>query len=252
MKRMDALKQEYSRILQGLRIDRFNLAEDKYSGVFLPEPFEEYWSSKVKVILVGRETAGWNTDTTEPQNTIKRAAGLSGAAVSQVIEKSLQRYRKHLRFDGDKVIKTSRSRFKQYYFRLARELGLDPRALIYANLFAWDYNKKSPRKRPASEFDEIVTISQQLLAAQIRQLKPDYIVFAAGVKGVDGVIRGLFEEHFGGYQTATDKLIPGKLWEFNAANATCFRIAHPRAGYGHQEYKTEVINRIKADAASRV
>lgn len=248
---MDALKQEYSRILQGLQIDRFNLVEDKYSGVFLPEPFEEYWASKVKVMLVGRETAGWNTK--NHKNTIGRAAGLvDGCSLAEVLVEASERYRDHLRLNGDKVIKTSRSRFMQYYFRVARELDLDPRALIYANLFAWDYDKRSPKGRPTSEFNEIVTISQQLLAAQIRQLKPDYIVFAAGVKGVDGVIRGLFEDHFGGYQTAKDKLIPGKLWEFNAANATCFRIAHPRAGYGHQEYKTEVINRIKADAASRV
>lgn len=45
---MDALKQEYMRILQGLRIDKFNLDEDEYSGVFLPAPFDEYWTAKTK------------------------------------------------------------------------------------------------------------------------------------------------------------------------------------------------------------
>ncbi|WVM88585.1 hypothetical protein UMZ34_21205 [Halopseudomonas pachastrellae] len=140
---MDALKQEYARILQGLQIDRFNLDEDKYSGVFLPAPFDEYWTAKTKVMLVGRETAGWNTDNNK--NTIKRAAGLGGVSVSEVVNESFRRYRKHFELKGDKVVDTSRSRFMQYYFRLARELGLDPRALIYANLFAWDYDKKSPK-----------------------------------------------------------------------------------------------------------
>jgi hypothetical protein len=171
---MDALKQEYVRILQGLQIDRFNLAEDKYSGVFLPDPFEEYWAAETKVMLIGRETAGWNTD--NDKNTIKRAAGLGSVTVAQVVDESFGRYRTHFKLKGNKVVDTSRSRFMQYYFRLARELGLDPRAMIYANLFAWDYDKKSPRNRPASEFNEIASTSQQLLAAQIRRFKPHFIV----------------------------------------------------------------------------
>ena len=248
---MDALKQEYARILQGLQIDRFNLDQDKYSGVFLPDPFDEYWTAKTKVMLVGRETAGWNTDTKPPKNTIKRAAGLGGVSVSEVVDESLGRYKSHFKLKGNKVVDTSRSRFMQYYFRLARELGLDPRAMIYANLFAWDYDKKSPRNRPASEFSEIASTSQQLLAAQIRRFKPDFIVFASSIKGADGLIRSLFNDHFGGYQTAKDKLVPGKLWEFEAAGATCYRIAHPRAGYGHAEFRDQVIERIQASVASR-
>lgn len=248
---MDALKQEYVRILQGLQIDQFNLAEDKYSGVFLPDPFEEYWAAKTKVMLVGRETAGWNTNTSPPRNTIKRAAGLGGVAVSEVVDESLGRYRTHFKLKGDKVVETSRSRFMQYYFRLARELDLHPRALIYANLFAWDYDKKSPGNRPATEFDEIVSASQQLLAVQIRRFKPNFIVFASGIKGADEAIRSLFNDHFGGYQTAKDKLVPGKLWEFEAAGATCYRIAHPRAEYGHAEFRDQVIERIKASVASK-
>ncbi|MAF86400.1 MAG: hypothetical protein CMK91_01085 [Pseudomonas sp.] len=246
---MDALKQEYARILQGLQIDRFNLDQDKYSGVFLPDPFEEYWTAKTKVMLVGRETAGWNTK--PGKNTIKRAAGLGSVSVSDVVDESLARYRSHFELKGDKVVETSRSRFMQYYFRLARELGLDPRALIYANLFAWDYDKKSPRNRPATEFDEIVSASQQLLAAQIRRFKPNFIVFASSIKGADEAIRSLFNDHFGGYLTAKDKLVPGKLWEFEAAGATCYRIAHPRAEYGHAEFRDQLIERIKASVASK-
>jgi len=246
---MDALKQEYVRILQGLQIDRFNLAEDKYSGVFLPDPFEEYSAAKTKVMLVGRETAGWNTD--NDKNTIKRAAGLGGVTVSQAVDESFRRYRSHFKLKGDKVVDTSRSRFMQYYFRLAKELALDPRALIYANLFAWDYAKKSPRCRPADEFNEIASISQQLLAAHIRSFKPDFIVFASGIKGADGIIRSLFNDHFDGYRTNNDRLIPGKLWEFEGGGATCYRIAHPRAGYGHAEFRDQVIERIKAGVASR-
>ena len=55
---MDALFNDYATILSDLKISSFNLEEDKYSGVFLPVPFDEYWSSSIKIMLVGRETAG--------------------------------------------------------------------------------------------------------------------------------------------------------------------------------------------------
>lgn len=69
---MDALFNDYATILSDLKISSFNLEEDKYSGVFLPVPFDEYWSSSIKIMLVGRETAGWNTDNNK--NTINRVA----------------------------------------------------------------------------------------------------------------------------------------------------------------------------------
>ena len=43
---MEALLDEYGRILKELKFDLFNHNEDKYSGVFLPVPFDEYWSSR--------------------------------------------------------------------------------------------------------------------------------------------------------------------------------------------------------------
>tara|TARA_R110001606_G_C15379449_1_gene650295 strand:+ start:127 stop:876 length:750 start_codon:yes stop_codon:yes gene_type:complete len=245
---MNELIKDYRRILAGLQVDRFNLDEDKYSGVFLPVPFDEYWAAKSKVMLVGRETAGWNT--ANCKNTIKRVAGLvEGITLDEVVSEATERYKKHLKCDGEKVVIKSRSRFMQYYFRLAKELDLDPRAIIYTNLYAWDYNKKSPRKRPADELDEVVSLSQQLLAAQITHLKPEYIIFAAGVSGVDSIIKGLCNEHLGGYETSTES-VPRMLWQFKAAGATCFRIAHPRATHGHGEFRGGVIERIKKSISS--
>lgn len=240
--RMEDLIENYTKILKELKVDQFPQGvDDKYSGVFLPLPFEEYWSAKLKVMLVGRETAGWNT--ANGLNTMQRSAGLGGVTLPQVVDEAMQRYRGHLKLDGSKVISTSRSRFKQYYFRLAKELGLDPRALIYGNVFAWDYDRQSPRIRPPGEFQEVASVSKRLLAAQIRHFKPDVIVFAAGVRGIDPILRELFEEYFDGYKNVY--VNSGKLWEFNAANATCFRIAHPRGTSGHGEFRDLVIERIK-------
>jgi hypothetical protein len=127
---------------------------------------------------------------------------------------------------------------------LAKELRVNPKSIIYANLFAWDYDKKTPRLRPESELDEITTISQRLLASQITHLKRDFVIFSAGFSGVDSVIKGLFNKYFDGYENSA-QVITRKLWEFKAADATCFRIAHPRATYGHGEFRDMVIQRIK-------
>ncbi|MCR4457895.1 hypothetical protein [Pseudescherichia sp. L3] len=238
------LIEDYKRILTDLKATSFDLAEDKYSGIFLPVPFDEYWQSNVKIMLVGRETAGWNTKNNK--NSIARALGLvPGITVETVIEEAVARYRQHLDKKPNGTIKLkSRSRFKQYYFRLARELQINPKAIVYANLFAWDYAKKTPLDRPATELTEVTSISLRLLAAQIRYLQPDFMIFAAGISRADSTIKKLFTEHLEGYQTSAP-VISGRLWEFKSNNTTCFRIAHPRAGHGHEEYRSKVIERIK-------
>lgn len=249
---MEALLDEYGRILKELKLDSFNHNEDKYSGVFLPVPFDEYWSSSLKVMLVGRETAGWNTD--NQKNTIKRVAEFAeNNKISDLVQEATERYKRHLPVSKNgKIITKTRSRFKQYFFRLAKELEVNPESIIYGNLFAWDYNKKSPRTRPKNELKEITEVSKKLLAAQIRCLRPDVIIFAAGFVGVDQVIRDLFEEHFSGYENG--EVISGKYWEFKPvddefSNIECFRIAHPRATHGHREFREKVIQSIKARAA---
>ncbi|MDR9423652.1 MAG: hypothetical protein RI567_00015 [Marinobacter sp.] len=240
---MKSLTTNYEKILADLNPDPFDLENDKYSGVFLPVPFEEYWESHPKVMLVGRETAGWNTD--NGKNTIHRVLNANEfGGIEQIVKDATRRYLNHLEYRSDGRVKTTTPHsFKQYFFKLARELGVDPKGIIYANLFAWDYNKTTPFDRPKYELDEIISISNQLLAAQIKHLKPDFIIFAAGNKGKDSIIRRLFNDHFEGYKTTS--VIPGKLWEFNAGGSTCFRIAHPRATHGHQGFREEVISRIK-------
>ncbi|WP_130830778.1 hypothetical protein [[Erwinia] mediterraneensis] len=240
---METLIKAYTQILKGLNAQSFDLKEDKYSGVFLPFPFEEYWHSPIKIMLVGRETAGWNT--LNGKNTLLRALGLvANVTVEDVVEEALTRYSQHIavKTDGTLNLK-SRSRFRQYHFRLARELSIPPQAIVYANLFAWDYDRQTPLIRPHTEREEIISVSLRLLQAQIYHLKPDFVIFASGARRTDYVIKRLFDDHPNGYKTVS--VTPGKLWEFKAGNITCFRIAHPRAMRGHQEYRDKVIARIK-------
>ncbi|MTH48818.1 hypothetical protein [Intestinirhabdus alba] len=240
---MEILRNAYTEILKKIDIEAFTLSEDRYSGVFLPIPFAEYWRSPVKIVLVGRETAGWNT--LNGKNRLARAAGLiPGVTTEQAVAEAIARYEKYLPVKKDGTLTlTSRSRFMQYYFRLARALNISPRAIVYANLLAWDYHGRTPLLRPSKERQEVISVSLSLLAAQIMHLQPDVIIFASGARKTDFIIKRLFTGHLNGYTTA--EVIPGKLWEFNAGETVCFRIAHPRVMRGHQEQRDEVIKRIR-------
>ncbi|APS30187.1 hypothetical protein H4F38_17160 [Pectobacterium brasiliense] len=235
---MEMLINAYRQILQGLNAQSFNLVEDKYSGIFLPIPSDEYWRSPVKVMLVGRETAGWNT--LNGKNTMSRTLGLlPNASIEQVIEEAIERYKEHL---NEMYHLKSRSRFRQYHFRLSRELGIPPQAIAHANLLAWDYGRQTPLTRPENEVQEVISASLKLLEAQIKHLEPNFIIFASGARRTDYIIKQLLTK-LGGYETSS--VISGKLWEFKTGNAICFRIAHPRAMREHKKYRDEVIERIK-------
>ena len=241
---MEKLLDQYEFVIKRLERTNFQISDDKYSGAFLPIAFDEYWEAKVKVLHVGRETAGWNTDNNK--NTLNRIfeANESGSTRS-IVDEAVDRYKKHLEINLDGKIKTkTNSRFKQYFFKIAKDLSISPKSLIYANLFAWDYDKKSPLARPKKEIDAVASVSKELLAIQIRHFKPDFIIFSTGFDGIDPIIKELFATHFDGWKN-TVPVMPRKIWEFKAGGATCFRIAHPRATWGHSEYREMVIQRIK-------
>ncbi len=248
-KSLHELLDQYAGILGQMTREEFSVRDDRYSGVFLPVAFDDYWSGDFKVMHVGRETAGWNTKTR--RNTLERIfAANHGGNARHIVDEAVKRYRDHLPLDqGGKLKTTSRSRFKQYYFRMAKELGITPTSLVYGNLFAWDYDGKSPLTRPQTELDAIAATSLKLLATQIKFFNPDAIVFSTGRDGIDGYIKQLFSEHFDGHKTI--KTEPGKMWEFQVGKVTCFRIAHPRALRGHQQYRSNVIQRLKEIRAGR-
>lgn len=235
------LLSKYESILLSLDYSKCDPTNDKYSGVFLPVAFDEYHHASKKIMVIGRETAGWNTNNNK--NTLKR---ILDQGAKPTVEEATNRYRTHLLDSNGKNTTKSRSRFKQYYFKIAKELQLDPSALIYGNFFAWDYNKKTPLTRPETELREIKRISIELLAAQIEEFKPDVIIFSTGArKEIDEGITELFDTHFDGCVTNKETFVSKKFWEFKAGGATCFRIAHPRATHGHQTYRKLLIERLK-------
>ena len=240
---VEELKSQYLKVLSKIDSENFEFTDDKYSGVFLPYHFEEYVNIKPKIMIIGRETAGWNTN--NKKNTLKRIVDKnSDGLLSEVIDESFSRYSWHLKTGvSGKNRKKHKSKFQHYYNKVSKELRIPPDAMIYSNLFAWDYDGKSPLTRPETELNKIVDISLELLALQIEFFNPEFLIFATGYSKIDPLIKKLFEVHFDGYKTQS--VIPKKKWNFIAANRQCFRIAHPRAQHGHAKYRAEVIDDIK-------
>ncbi|MHA2852278.1 hypothetical protein, partial [Vibrio harveyi] len=234
----DQLIENYKNILSSINSSDFILGKDLYSGVFLSQPFSQYYISNKKVMVVGRETSGWNTK--NGKNSFNRIIQANQSnTLDTVISESLERYSWHLldRKGGD-IKKSSSSWFQRFYLNLSKKLDLNPHALIYENLYSWDFNGKSPKNRKKSEFSHIQELSVQLLAASIQSAKPDVIIFAVGCnKKNDQTIKLLCNQHLGGY--VNKEIVKGKYWEFETNDIKCIRIAHPRAQSNEHPYYRE-------------
>lgn len=238
------LKQKYIEILKAITEDSFTFSDDKYSGVFLPFHFEEFQSAPHRIMVIGRETAGWNSK--NKKNSLRHIIqNNKNSSLYIVVDEAESRYSWHLKDSPNGILKTKHtSHFQRYYLKIARELDIKPEAMIYGNLFAWDYNGVSPLTRPKFELSKITDVSVALLAEQISFFKPDFIIFATGCAKIDSIIKRLFKDSFGGH--TTKHVEPKKLWVFEAANALCFRVAHPRAlSQDHINSRMAVISRIK-------
>lgn len=105
-------------------------------------------------------------------------------------------------------------------------LGLPPRSVHWANLFACDYKRKSPRSRPPEELAALAGLSNALLALQIEHLRPDAILFTTGPQ-CDGFIKALANTYLGGTIESSVR-VPRKFWAFELRGIPCFRTSHPR------------------------
>ena len=204
------------------------------SGLFLPSVSKTYHSARHKVMIVGSETAGW-----EPLKIAGEVGKYASyESVEKYVEKSMQ---KHQSFFAKELAKKKPDRghtFHNFVRGVTRVAGKD--GLVYSNLFCFDWRKSSPIK--CAEFSFVKRVSQQLLEAQIRVLKPKYIIFANGITSAK-YRREFFPVGEGARCTNTKsypEIAPAHyLWEFVLDRTiTCYRVHHPSA-----RHKTAAIGR---------
>lgn len=247
------LKEEYLSVLEKMISQSLAISpeQDKYSGIFLSQVYENYFNSKLKVMVVGRETAGWNTD--NGKGGISHLINnIESGNLINAIDDSLERYSKfyyHSAYGAAK--KKSKSHFIRFFRKIATELGVPVDGIVYSNMLAWDYNKNSFKSRPIGERAKLEDISLELMAVQVKSYQPDIIIFATGSMGyIDPMIKKLAKEFFTEHKTIS--VVRKKIWKFNIGDIKCYRIAHPRAQNGeHPKYRDEVIQALKTEFAFR-
>ena len=254
------LKDLYVGILRELNPDAFGPklggsgpdlgdSKDLYSGVFLPVAFDEYFCAPIRIMLVGMETKSWKPKgcAARPREVLEARRPNSQLDMKFIVDRSIDRYEDQY----DESNGWWEGPLHCYQYRIVDALGLEnKKAVIWSNLLAWSWNEGSPFARSKLEREEIIRISNKLLAAQIRTLKPEYIIFTT--LGLDLVIKRLFNKYFGSYDRIYLK--SKKLWIFRpkqASDITCYRIAHPAAGRSREDkeiyklYRGKVLERIR-------
>jgi hypothetical protein len=188
------------------------------SGLFLTSVSDKYHFAKNKIMIVGRETAGWNVLRQNEQFT----------TLGNYIEKSMEKHRRF--FESELNKRNSKGRtFHNFTRTVANKCGKD--GLIYSNLFCFDWKKDNPIHSP--DFETIKKYSEDILKIQIKVLEPQIIVFANGKTSVQ-YRREFFPIHgdnrvcTNGLDYSSEGILNRHLWEFNLNdNIRCFRIYHP-------------------------
>lgn len=139
---------------------------------FVPDNYE---NARHKILIVGRETAGWQLDEKIPikaydRNTIINSMTKSKSWVTSNLTG------KHSKDEKGKT-------FFNFVRKVRDKCG--DNGILWANTFAVDYKKSTPntKKLPKNHkklFEIIKKLSKELLQAQIDILKPDFILFVGG------------------------------------------------------------------------
>jgi len=214
------LRERYAQVLD-LRLLRELAGQRNLSGLFVPAASDSYLRSKVRVMIVGRETAGWGrlrTDLASPAH----------ACIDAYLARQMN-------FHQEKVMRVgARSKFFQFYRATSRKVAaLEDRetgnAPVWANLFCFDEGRTRPDRHGHATTEAIVRLSRDLLQIQIDVLQPEWIVFATG-SSCDRYLRAHFPDRIG-----STVHIPKVIWEFklplptgDGRQAVAFRTPHPR------------------------
>lgn len=216
-----SLKEHYLNILQNSHEfqDIWQSKEDGFSGLFLAGVLEDYLSSPIKILVIGRETKGWG-------NQFNGTSPLTDYIDIQI--RKAQGYLKNRK-------EMQRDERGSSFHNFIRELRskCEQSSVAWANLHCYSWKHNRTDKSPLS--DEVDVLSHQLLNVQIESLRPHYIIFAHGVaKHSVELRRRIFPiDKCQTIQEAIFGEVSNKqLWKFDYQwspdyRVKCFRIQHP-------------------------
>lgn len=220
------LAEKYLSVLQKHDLSEIYEKPNAYSGIFLPSVSESYSRSKIRTMIIGKETRAWR------DTTCRGKLGLKYEREDVIA--SQETHAKVVMELG------ARSKFIQFYRSACKRLNDDEKgdSIVWSNLLCVSNHSKSPVGSKA--FGAVKALSKDLLVAQIEVLKPSVILFVTGTS-YDKYIRAFFPK-----REASVALYPGKLWTFKIGDTQCFRTSHPQWGDGVQ-YRDRALSLAKAE-----
>ncbi|MCH7315871.1 hypothetical protein [Acinetobacter sp. ANC 3882] len=218
MKDFNDLKQEYLKILSKVDESFFNTVheyskfKEGLSGLFLASEPNHYWTAKNKIMIMGAETRGWNIK-------LDQAYTLDHYMLKS-IEKNKNFFQKMM-----VEPRTKKITFHDFTRAVADKSGSE--GLIYCNLFCFAWKEKSPIK--SKYFEQIKSISFELLDAQIAYFEPNIIIFANGSQNT--IYRREFfnpKLYSKGQDYSDESIEKNQLYKFiYDEKFLCYRIQHP-------------------------
>ena len=189
------------------------------SGLFLSSAPDGYEHAKNRIMVVGRETRGWNVLKNDPydglEDYIRRSVALHSSFQKSQQSRPLAKG----------------CTFFNFMRAVAETSGRD--GLIWANLFCFDFNRTNPMLGPHA--DIVKHYSELLLKAQIEALKPDIVIFANGassakVRAAYFPYKGMERVCFNSRNFTDHGISEKQLWTFEMADGLqSYRIQHPSA-----------------------
>lgn len=215
------------------------------SGLFLTSVSPHYNSAKNKIMIIGRETKGWKWNETKDLDLLDRKA---------CVEQALKTHNTF--FFNQLKKKNSRGQaFHNFTRSVARKSGTE--GLIYSNLFCFALNKSIPTHSPI--FEDIKSMSEKLLRAQIKTLKPDIILFMNGFDKASVAARRQYfpidgennvclnrKDYFEDYGISSKQLWRFDL-KFEDQLITSYRTYHPSAVSQKAKVGRELLIRLLPD-----
>lgn len=207
------------------------------SAPFLLSVHDNYLTSDLKVMYVGKETNGWGGKYYDFINN------------DNCVEKMLLRYDREI---------NNKSRWNNRFFVVYEKLSLalaggKKGAIAWNNLMKMDFEKKGKgySRNSKDHSDQLREFSKRLFLKELELLRPHFIVFATS-HTYDSVLKDFLQDR------QTIEVIEKKaLWKFCSHGAVCYRTWHPqtinyKASKTIPEYFQMIIDDIKAISGARV
>ncbi|MEN0106882.1 MAG: hypothetical protein AAGC84_10700 [Pseudomonas sp.] len=201
-----------------------------YSGLYLPAIPDGYWQAKTRVMVIGRETRGWNV--------VKQDQVCTDLATYIACCMATQK-----KFQAEYIGKSADAKATFYNLprMVAKRCGTN--AVAIGNLFCIAHKKTIPTG--SKDYAHILQYSEALLKLQLKAFRPHIVIFANGTSSVKQrraffPIDGQNQVCFNGRHFLQDGIDKNHLWAFEMDGMQCYRIHHPSSRH-----------REKAEAARR-